>query len=85
MKPGKATRTVEIAAELCIAKNWNPTFWLSEFFNEIIEGNEAPPDWQKSITHMNNKSGLSKFVELSTYKHICYAFWQPEVSMRWVK
>ena len=50
MKSGKATGPDDIASELWKAKSWDPTLWLSEFFNRVIQERRTPSDWQESTT-----------------------------------
>ena len=50
MKSGKTTGPDDIASELWKAKSWDPTLWLSEFFNRVIQEGRTPSDWQESTT-----------------------------------
>ncbi|EYC39142.1 hypothetical protein Y032_0673g1395 [Ancylostoma ceylanicum] len=48
MKPGEATGSDDVAAELWKSRHWNSAEWLTAFFNKVVE--ETPMNWQRSTT-----------------------------------
>ncbi|XGW01098.1 hypothetical protein V3C99_013785 [Haemonchus contortus] len=50
MKSGKATGPDDLAADLWKSKGWNPTEWLTEFFNQVVAEKKVPERWQQSTT-----------------------------------
>ncbi|EYC38408.1 hypothetical protein Y032_0718g1795 [Ancylostoma ceylanicum] len=50
MKSGKATGPDDVAVELWKSKCWGPAAWLTEIFNQVIEGTSVPLDWQRCTT-----------------------------------
>ncbi|XP_049766179.1 uncharacterized protein LOC126095426 [Schistocerca cancellata] len=49
-KPGKATGTDDLPAQLWCSHHWKAAEWLTELFNKITDEGQTPTDWQQSVT-----------------------------------
>ncbi|VDP36266.1 unnamed protein product [Heligmosomoides polygyrus] len=50
MKPCKATRPVDLAADVWKSKLWYPAEWLAGFFNLVVKEKKVPECWRQSTT-----------------------------------
>nr|CDJ96727.1 RNA-directed DNA polymerase (reverse transcriptase) domain containing protein [Haemonchus contortus] len=70
MKSGRATGPDVLAADMWKSKGWNPTGWLTEFFNQVVAEKKVPESWQQSTTipTWKKKGSLG---DCTCYRPIC--------------
>ncbi|VDP28856.1 unnamed protein product [Heligmosomoides polygyrus] len=74
MKPGKATGSDDVAAELWKSKFWYPAEWLAKFFNQVVAEKKVPERWRQStMIPIWKKKGSP--ADCSSYRPIRVADW----------